>query len=98
MSLKIGKEYASYSYDVRGNTNLRRNGITTDYSYDELNRRTAYVNTKGDKTLSEYKYEYDGQDNVISETINGVVNSYDYNESDELKASTKNDGWKNSHN
>ena len=39
--------------------------------------------------LSEYKYEYDGQDNVISETINGVVNSYDYNESDELKASTK---------
>ena len=51
----------------------------------------AYVNTKGDKTLSEYKYEYDGQDNVISETINGVVNSYDYNESDELKASTKND-------
>ncbi|WP_370746749.1 RHS repeat-associated core domain-containing protein [Faecalibacillus intestinalis] len=87
---KNGKEYASYSYDVRGNTkSLERNGITTDYSYDELNRRTAYVNTKGDKTLSEYKYEYDGQDNVISETINGVVNSYDYNESDELKASTK---------
>ncbi|WP_270592615.1 hypothetical protein, partial [Faecalibacillus intestinalis] len=67
-----------------GNTkSLERNGITTDYSYDELNRRTAYVNTKGDKTLSEYKYEYDGQDNIISETINGVVNSYDYNESDE---------------
>lgn len=87
---KNGKEYASYSYDVRGNTkSLERNGITTDYSYDELNRRTAYVNTKGDKMLSEYKYEYDGQDNVISETINGVVNSYDYNESDELKASTK---------
>lgn len=87
---KNGKEYASYSYDVRGNTkSLERNDITTDYSYDELNRRTAYVNTKGDKTLSEYKYEYDGQDNVISETINGVVNSYDYNESDELKASTK---------
>lgn len=87
---KNDKEYASYSYDVRGNTkSLERNGITTDYSYDELNRRTAYVNTKGDKTLSEYKYEYDGQDNVISETINGVVNSYDYNESDELKASTK---------
>lgn len=87
---KNGKEYASYSYDVRGNTkSLERNGITTDYSYDELNHRTAYVNTKGDKTLSEYKYEYDGQDNVISETINGVVNSYDYNESDELKASTK---------
>lgn len=87
---KNGKKYASYSYDVRGNTkSLERNGITTDYSYDELNRRTAYVNTKGDKTLSEYKYEYDGQDNVISETINGVVNSYDYNESDELKASTK---------
>ena len=87
---KNGKEYASYSYDVRGNTkSLERNDITTDYSYDELNRRTAYVNTKGGKTLSEYKYEYDGQDNVISETINGVVNSYDYNESDELKASTK---------
>lgn len=86
----VYKEYASYSYDVRGNTkSLERNDITTDYSYDELNRRTAYVNTKGDKTLSEYKYEYDGQDNVISETINGVVNSYDYNESDELKASTK---------
>lgn len=87
---KNGKEYASYSYDVRGNTkSLERNDITTDYSYDELNRRTAYVNAKGDKSLSEYKYEYDGQDNVISETINGVVNSYDYNESDELKASTK---------
>ena len=88
--IRNGNDYATYSYDVRGNTSsVARNGIITSYSYDELNRRTDYVSKKGDETLSAYKYAYDGENNIISETINGNKNTYTYNESDELKTSSK---------
>ncbi len=79
---KNGKQFASYTYDARGN-------YTTTYEYDNLSRRTKYTNTKGNTILSTYEYKFDPNSNIIEETINGKTNTYTYNENDELASSSK---------
>ncbi len=72
-----------YEYDNNGNTTKEiRNGETTSYSYDSLNRLISVTYSDG----SSVTYEYDALNNRTKETYSdGDVKDYVYNTKYQLK-------------
>lgn len=76
----------SYSYsNSSGDTALRqsvtdKSGATTTYTYDALNRLKTATNANGHN----YTWSYDGNGNVLSQTKDGSVTSFGYNNANEL--------------
>jgi len=68
------------------------NGRTVDYTYDDLNRLTQEAVTdpaRGNRTTS---WTHDAVGNRLSQTENGLVTSYVYDENDRLLEETGPDG------
>ncbi|MDE2420394.1 MAG: tandem-95 repeat protein [Gammaproteobacteria bacterium] len=71
----------TYSMDAVGNrTNQSKDGISTDYAYDN-NDRLLSETTGGITTAS---YSYDNQGNTISVLKNGVTTNYSYDTENQL--------------
>lgn len=73
----------SHSYDQAGNLINRLdstiNGVSTDYTYDELYRVKTEKRTGGALSATQnLAWDYDALGNMISRTENGQVNSYNY--------------------
>ncbi len=96
----VGKQGAttltSFAYTYAGaagaDTALRqtatdKDGNTTTYGYDALNRLTgAQTKASGGAVTTTYAYAYDGASNRTSQTVNGAATSYTYNAANELTA------------
>jgi RHS repeat-associated protein len=69
-------EKFNYSYDPVGNMiSQDRNGKTTSYKYDSLNRLIQ---------AGENEYSYDNFGNRIKSLVNGIETRYNYNEQNQL--------------
>ncbi len=71
----------TYSMDAVGNrTNQSKDGISTDYAYDN-NDRLMSETTSGITTAT---YSYDNQGNTTSSQKNGITSNYSYNTENQL--------------
>jgi len=71
----------TYSMDAVGNrTNQSKDGISTDYAYDN-NDRLMSESTGGMNTAT---FSYDNQGNTISVQKNGITTNYGYNAENQL--------------
>jgi RHS repeat-associated protein len=89
----------SYTYDVAGNIETLRssnaNGVSVDYSYDELNRLSSVKDNRlvGNQSTS---YSYDAVGNLQSYLYpNQVTSTYGYNNLNRLTTMTVNNGTTN---
>jgi RHS repeat-associated protein len=69
-SIAGSNHFVSFSYDPAGNLikELRANGVSTDYSYDKLNRVKTILHMHGQGTLASMAFTRDTAGNIISET------------------------------
>lgn len=65
--LQAGKR--AFTYDANGNRTSIKDAVVTTYTYDAANRLMGVV--KGDSQSS--AYEYDGDGNKVTQTLNGAV-------------------------
>jgi RHS repeat-associated protein len=73
----------TYTYDPVGNlkTDLRPNGVKTDYSYNVVNRLTNLTTSKTGTTQSSYAYTLDRTGRRLSVTeVGGRTTNYTYDE------------------
>jgi RHS repeat-associated protein len=68
--LQAGNE--TFTYDANGNRISMTDGVVTTYAYDAANRLIQVI--KGDGTAS--AYEYDGDGNKVTRTLNGAVSHF----------------------
>lgn len=82
MTDPIGQQ-ESYQYDLNGNLKVKldRNGNTTLFSYDALNRLTnRKVTNKNNGNLGEYSYDYTLTGNKLLMTGGGTRTDYKYDD------------------
>ncbi len=64
-----------------------KNGNKTVYGYDVINRLKRAKTTSSSGTVTEdYQYDYDGNSNITSKTVNGIATSYTYNAANQMTA------------
>lgn len=82
-----GKPAADYCYDVKGNVaSVVRGTLRSEYRYDNKNRIVYMYTTDNGEPKATYTYAYDGEDNVLFETIDEETKAYTYDEMNELKS------------
>jgi RHS repeat-associated protein len=79
----------NYTYDENGSLKTLRsnhvNGVSADYTYDNLNRLQAVKDNRLTNGLDTTSYAYDGVGNLsVVSMPNGVSTSYNYNSSNRL--------------
>jgi len=62
--------YVSFNYDPAGNLikEMRTNGVSTDYSYDKLNKVETILHKHNQETLASMVFSRDTSGNIITET------------------------------
>ena len=76
----------SYEYNANGTIKQINypNGLQTAYEYDNINRVTQMITSKGSTIINQMQYTYDENSNVISETRNNQTTQYSYDVLDRL--------------
>ena len=81
---------AQYEYNARNEvTQLKQANTITNKTYDDMGLVLTQKTTKGNTVVFNASYEYDNNDNIIKEVIDGKTNTYTYDTNDELVESTK---------
>ena len=93
-TIATGGKNFSYDYYDNGMVHYVNypNNLKTEYIYDNMNRVTDIVTTRGAATINTLSYTYDANSNMTSETRNGTTYNFTYDELNRLKTANYGDG------